>query len=317
MVIAGAAGLMGAAISAPVIYRILVHANSRQTVSEHLPDHAKKQGTPTMGGIIVLIGMLAGIVSVWRPEMLTPLIVVLGFSAIGFVDDFVVPRMMAGKRGLGWRQKLILQIVIVGLAFLSSGMGDWWKIALGIFIILFFSNAYNFADGLDTLSAGIALYWLFGFIAFVGSAWPLAGMEAGLLMSIALALAFLPFLFLNAHPAKIFMGDVGALPIGAFLGWLFVEFLFQAQAAFMPMPIFVVAVVAFSFLMIVELVPVPLQIGWVKLRGKRMFPFKTPVHHSLQDAGWSEGRITWTFHMLQIALGLMAYAAPQIWRQAP
>src|SRR5690606_11152830 len=91
--------LTAATISAPFVYSALLAVKSRQTVSQHLPEHAKKQSTPTMGGIITLIGLIAGCLAIATKEAFALLLLVFGFGIIGFVDDFVVPRYWEGKRG--------------------------------------------------------------------------------------------------------------------------------------------------------------------------------------------------------------------------
>ncbi len=306
LVWAGFVSFVASAISAPLVYKLLLQLKSRQTVSQHLPEHAKKQGTPTMGGIIILIGLLAGAVATWQREMLAPMILVLGYAAIGLVDDFVIPRMDSTKRGLGWMQKLVLQVAFAGLACWVGDMFDMWQIALAIFCILFFSNAYNFADGLDTLAGGLGLIWCFGlfFLATIG-----LGAESELKLLLALGIGFIPFLLLNAPPAKVFMGDVGALPIGALMGWLFFRVFSgladPSQSVLSPTMVIVMCA-AFSLVFVLELVPVPLQIASVKILKRRMFNFKTPIHHGMQDAGWSEGRIVMFFHLVQIVLILGA-----------
>jgi len=265
LVSAGFVSFVASAISAPLVYKLLLRLKSRQTVSQHLPEHAKKQGTPTMGGIIMLIGLLAGAIATWQREMLAPVILVLGYAAIGFVDDFVIPRMDSTKRGLGWMQKLVLQVAFAGLACWVGDMFDMWQIAPAIFCILFFSNAYNFADGLDTLAGGLGLIWCFG-LFLISFNFP--GLDTASVLLVALGVAFIPFLVLNAPPAKVFMGvfmgDVGALPIGAIMGWLFfrvVAFGLEPSQTIITPTLFPVIGFAFSFIFILELVPVPLQIA--------------------------------------------------------
>lgn len=297
--------LAAATLCAPLVYYTLLATKSRQTVSQHLPEHAKKQGTPTMGGIIVLIGLIAGCLAIGSKESYAVLLLVGGFGIIGFVDDFVVPRYWEGKRGLGWKQKLIMQILSGVGACWFAGVTDVWQISATTFIILFFSNAYNFADGLDTLAGGIGLIWCLGLAAFIAVS-GLAAVPTGAAIMVALGVAFIPFLILNAPPAKVFMGDVGALPIGAVMGWCFAGTFFNFGAYFNTTAAGIAGMIAFSLIMIVELLPVPLQIASVKILKRRMFNFKTPVHHGIQDMGWPETRIAWLFHMVQLGLIVIA-----------
>lgn len=302
-------GFLGAGISAWPIFRALVQFKSRQTISQYAPEgHQAKQGTPTMGGLIVAAGVIVWLVF-WLPHANTKdtaayLGLFLGFAIIGFVDDYVVPRLLAGKRGLGWKQKILMQIGMSILVALSLKM-DFGVSCVVIFLILFFSNAYNFSDGLDGLAGTLGLL-LFGAVGVLGL---LLGAPAALsLTSFAICGAYLPFLFLNAPPAKIFMGDVGSLPLGAVLG-LFVAQLAMADAPGAgPWSFGVIgALVVLSIVMICELVPVPLQILSVKVRKKKLFPY-TPIHHAFEKAGWPESRVVWRFAFVQAVCSAAAVA---------
>lgn len=277
------------------IYRLLLAVKSRQTVSQFLGEgHQAKQGTPTMGGLIVLVGLLGGLAAVaWEAPLL---VLMLGFGAIGFLDDFVVPRILKGKRGLGWIPKLGLEFLVAVAFLLLPGMGmSFGDKCLFAFLVLFGANAYNFADGLDGLAGGLL-------IILATAMWFLVwGGGTGLVFP-ALVGATIPFLFLNAPPAKVFMGDVGSLPIGALLGasaaaiWSGVGVHSNGADPFTNR----LAVLVLGLVLLAELVPVPLQILSVKLRkGKRLFP-RTPIHHTFEFWGWPESKITWTFLLVQV-----------------
>ncbi|MFQ3587011.1 MAG: hypothetical protein SNJ74_09505 [Fimbriimonadaceae bacterium] len=298
------------AIAAAPVLRLLIALKSRQTVSRHLPGHQGKSGTPTMGGLIVVLGLAAAILATPALER-SLLVLVLGFAVIGFWDDFVVPRLWPGKRGLGWKEKLILQFAVTGgWVWLAGAASAGAEVAFGAgFVVLFWANAYNFADGLDGLAAGLGIWIALGIAAcaFV------VGMPSLALVALALVAAMVPFAFLNAPPAKVFMGDVGSLPVGALLGALLV-----GLVAVEPQPLVWVAAGLLSLIMAVELVPVPLQILSVKIRKKRLFP-KTPIHHALEDAGWPETRIVSGFVLAQVVLSAAAAGAVlfSASRQAP
>jgi len=302
---------LAACVAAPFMYRALIGLKSRQTVSEYVPEHAAKQGTPTMGGLIVLVGLAVAFVFVPQAEMVTPLALVLGFTVIGFVDDFVVPRRVKDARGLGWKQKLVLQVVVVVGAYLAGGVRDWKAIALLTVVVLFFANAYNFADGMDTLAGGIAVMVAIGFAVIGRFAMTDVNAELAVLVLMAgLAASFVPFLYYNAPPAKVFMGDVAALPIGALFGWTFMEV--GRPSPLVPASINLIAALVVSLVLVMELLPVPLQVLSVKLRkGKRLFP-RTPIHHAFQHAGWPETRVVWLFHLAQAVL--VALAVGLVWR---
>ncbi len=325
---------LASAINAIPILRTLIQLKSNQTVSQFAPEtHQKKQGTPTMGGLIVAIGFVIGGMSfvlanpnmVNSPDGKRPAAIILlfiGFGIIGFIDDYVVPRMIKGKRGLGWKQKISMQLVVAaGCAWLLCGEASPAFYGL-IFLVLFFSNAYNFADGLDALAALLL-------IGLGGGLFIIAHMrDAVTLETILLALlgAILPFLYLNRPPAKIFMGDTGSLPIGAVLGAAVAILLFPndfdymyvhpligslglASAYYRPNAgmLMYVGIFIISGMMIVELVPVPLQILSVKLRKKKLFSF-TPIHHAFEKKGWPERKVVAVFVGCQLAMSLIAIA---------
>ncbi|MCH7903351.1 MAG: hypothetical protein IH944_02160 [Armatimonadetes bacterium] len=293
---------VASAVVAPGVYRLLKRVGSRQKISEHIGEHAHKEGTPTMGGLIVLLALLAVFILVPFHDGLVPAVLLLGFAFIGLLDDFIVPRLANGARGLGWKQKLGLQILVTVGACWLGGVRDWQAMAVIVFFILFFANAFNISDGMDTLAGGLGVLMALGFgvIALLVSYAP-----AAILMA-ALAGAMLPFLFLNAPPAKLFMGDVGALPIGALLGWAFLVVGRSSEIYPAHQNLWAASIIA--GVMAIELVPVPLQILSAKLRGgKRLFP-KTPLHHGLQEAGWPETRVVWTFHLVQAVLVLAGLA---------
>ncbi len=309
--VAALASFVLALVFAPLVYRLLLKTQSRQKVSEFVPEHAAKEGTPTMGGFIVLIGLAGAFWFVPRGEILTPLVLVVGFALIGFVDDYIVPRLAAGTRGLGWKQKFFLQVVIAAAAYVLGGVTDAGALAFLIFFVMFFANAYNFADGMDSLAGGLAVMIALG-LAVVGRMSMLdADTEMAVLALMAgLAAASVPFLFYNAPPAKVFMGDVGALPVGALLGWAFLEV--GRPSPFVPNDLNLYATVLIALVLVAELVPVPLQVLSVKLRkGKRLFP-RTPIHHAFQHAGWPETRVVWLFHLVQAVL--VAVAVGVLWR---
>lgn len=302
-----------AALAANPLIRLLRQLNSRQSVSQYAPDsHQSKQGTLTMGGLIILSGVLAGLATMalmpgargqieWRIALLA-----FGFGLIGFLDDFVVPRAVKGKRGLGWKQKLAMQAAFATPAvWPNGGVADWPTIGAGVFILLFFSNAYNFADGLDALAGQIVLLLCIGIsvlsaIVFGWNDWMTA--------ALVLAAAVPPFLKLNWPPARVFMGDVGALPIGAIVGFLVFDIGRKAPGMASG------ALIVMSLLLIAELVPVPMQLFWVKAFKRRLFK-STPIHHAFEASGWPERKIMNSFVATQAAL--VGVAVLLAWALAP
>lgn len=292
-----------ASVFAPLWMAALRAMRSGQNVSAHLAEHAHKQGTPTMGGMIMLVAMLVGCaVSIPAPYNISALALVLGFGAVGFIDDYVVPRRVQGSRGLGWKPKLAMQVAASVGSLWLSGFREVTPFLIGVFLLLFMSNAYNFADGLDALAGGLGVI-LAGTLGLW--AWATGNTAIAIAMGV-LGVGFLPFLAFNRPKAKVFMGDVGALPIGALFGWAFLLLGTNAQGQIMPAAFWPLLVI--SIVMLIELIPVPLQIASVKLRGKRMFEFKTPVHHGFQSAGWLEPRIVAMFYLVQLAVSAVGLA---------
>jgi phospho-N-acetylmuramoyl-pentapeptide-transferase len=327
--------LVVASLSAFPVYKLLLALKSRQNVSQYAPEgHQKKQGTPTMGGIIVAIGFLAvpfyGAIRGnhrYYEQNSAIFWLFLSFALIGFVDDFVVPRVFPGKRGLGWKQKIIMQFAAA--VFCAHTMyGDFSLECWGmVFFILFFSNAYNFSDGLDALASLLLVGLVFGlvFLTYFEGQWGLSR------YLVALLGAIIPFLYLNKPKAKIFMGDVGSLPIGAVLGMVvavlvyprsgpgltFDTLLIRTDMGAYPMTTPLsspqgwmlrgIILVIVSGMMIVELVPVPLQILSVKVRKKKLFSF-TPVHHAFEKKGWPEIKVVAIFAGCQLLMSLVAVA---------
>lgn len=325
MLLAFWAGLIpAAALSMPVL-NTLVRLKSRQTVSQYAPEgHQVKQGTPTMGGLIIVLGVLVAAFMTPGHSMGETLILLLGFAAIGFLDDFVVPRL-TGKRGLGWKQKIAMQLLAAGGAgMLAYGPLNWERLFLYVFLVLFFSNAYNFSDGLDGLAGSLGILFFVGVAGIVLAVGYASG--AGII-AMAIVGATIPFLFLNAPPAKVFMGDVGSLPIGALMGGMIYALLLPVGKAGMfdpasewfngralevsgflgmnVVPVVVVALLVLSLMMVAELVPVPMQVASVKLFKRRIFPY-TPIHHAFEKAGWPETRVVARFVLVQLILSALA-----------
>lgn len=308
-VAAGFAGglLVSAGLGGPLI-ALLRRVGARQTVSADAPSrHAGKQGTPTMGGLMILAGVAAPVLAdvALRPEhrsALSLLGVTLAFGLIGFIDDFLIATR--GKNlGLRARSKFSMQVVAAaGFLFYlqqtavagrttvlgSIDAGGWYYVLAGLFVVGF-SNALNFADGLDGLAGGatflLALAASFLVYAGAGFAWlPLFGG--------ALAGACGGFLVYNRHPARVFMGDTGSLALGAALAGMALlgkaELLFQLAA---------VAVWA-------ELLSVMVQVsvfryrkrryGLEVARARRVFR-RTPLHHHFEELGWPETRVVALF----------------------
>jgi phospho-N-acetylmuramoyl-pentapeptide-transferase len=313
-------------IVGPWIIRKLESLQARQVIRTDGPEsHLKKQGTPTMGGVLILASIVVPTL-LWADlsnlYVWTTLFIIAGYGLIGFVDDYkkVVEK---NPKGLSPRQKMFWQLLLGGGvgAFLYSLPGFSSEIFfpffknlhpdLGFFYIPFVmlvivgaSNAVNLTDGLDGLAIGpVALnagtYLLFTYIA--GNAKYSAYLQipyvpgSGELAVLCGAMvgAGLGFLWYNSYPAEVFMGDVGSLPLGGALGTL---------AVITKQEILLVIV---GGVFVVEALSVIFQVGSYKYRGKRIFRM-APIHHHFELKGVAEPKIIVRFWIITIILALVA-----------
>ena len=313
-------------ILGPWIIRKLEGLQARQVIRTDGPEsHLEKQGTPTMGGLIILAAIViptllwADLSNVYVWVTLT---ILGGYGLIGFVDDYkkVVEK---NPKGLSARQKMFWQVLLAGgvalFLYLSPGFNELLYVPffknfhpdLGIFFIFFAalvivgaSNAVNLTDGLDGLAIGpvavnAATYMLFAYIA--GHATLSAYLQiprvigAGELAIICGAMvgAGLGFLWFNSYPAEVFMGDVGSLSLGGTLGVI---------AVLTKQEILLVIV---GGIFVVEALSVIFQVGSYKYRGKRIFRM-APIHHHFELKGVAEPKIIVRFWIITIILALVA-----------
>ncbi|MBE0429132.1 MAG: phospho-N-acetylmuramoyl-pentapeptide-transferase [Thermoleophilia bacterium] len=269
-----------------------------QQIREEGPkQHATKRGIPTMGGLLIIIGMMTPffILSEWSIKSLLVVMTTLGCGAIGFADDFAKIRM---KRSLGLRArgKLGLQLglaVIVGLIAVRyadisetisvpmTNRGIDVGIAYYFFIFLwiaFFSNAVNLTDGLDGLAAGSVAVTMLTYMAI---AFLTDQNDLGLI-SACLVGACVGFLWFNSFPAEIFMGDTGSLAMGGAI----------AAMAILTQTEILLLVIGAIF--VAEAASVIIQVISFKATGKRIF-LMTPIHHHFELMAWSETKIIMRF----------------------
>lgn len=297
----------------PVVIPFLRRLKVGQTVREEGPQsHLKKSGTPTMGGIIILISVVVTSMFYVKdyPKIIPILFLTLGFGLIGFLDDYI---KVVLKRSMGLRawQKMLLQIVVTGVfAYYMVNYTDvpltmkipFWSghyLDLGVFAIpaMFFIviatvNGTNFTDGLDGLASSVTVMvaTFFSVIA-IGTG---SGIEP---VTCAVVGALLGFLLFNVHPASVFMGDTGSLALGGFVA---------ATAYMMQMPLFIVII---GLIYAIEVLSVILQVGYFKLTGgKRIFKM-APIHHHFELCGWSETKVVAVFSIATAILCLIAYMA--------
>lgn len=297
-------------ILSPVIIPFLKKLKAGQTVRDDGPKtHLKKSGTPTMGGIIILLSVVITSVFYMRnyPKIMPVLFVTLGFGIIGFFDDYIKV-VLKRSMGLTPLQKLSGQIVVTGifayyitqvlhmdlamkLPFFQGEMIDFgvWNIPVLFLIIIATVNGTNFTDGLDGLASSVTvIIATFFSVVAIGTK---SGIEP---ITCAVAGALLGFLLFNVYPASVFMGDTGSLALGGFVA---------ASAYMMQMPLFIAIV---GLVYAAEVISVAIQVVYYKISGgKRLFKM-APLHHHFELCGWSETKIVACFSIVTAILCLAA-----------
>lgn len=300
------------AVLGPVIIPFLRKLKVGQTEREELKSHLKKAGTPTMGGLIILAGMLVtSLLFIGDyPKIIPILFLTVAFGAIGFLDDYLKVVLRRSDGLLAW-QKMLLQIAVTGIfayyilnytdvsllmkiPFLPGESLDLGFAAVPLMFVVVIGtvNGVNFTDGLDGLASSVTVLvaTFFSVIAVgVGS-----GIEP---VTCAVAGALLGFLLFNVYPAKVFMGDTGSLALGGFVA---------ATAYMLQMPLFIPIV---GFIYMAEVISVMIQVSYFKAtHGKRFFRM-APIHHHFELGGWSETKIVAAFSIVTALLCLAALLA--------
>ena len=296
-------------ILGPICIPILRRLKMGNTEREYIKEHKLKNGTPSMGGIMILVAF--SVVSFYQarfnPHIYPIIYLTLGFGIIGFVDDFL-KAIKHSSDGLKAWQKMLGQIAVTtGFAVYMAKFSDislemripftgafidmgWFAIVVLYLAVLGTVNGANFTDGLDGLATSVTLV----IAAFFGVA-AITLYSDITACAAAMIGALLGFLMFNVHPAKIFMGDTGSLALGGFV----------AGCAYMlKMPIFIIIV---ALIYLVEVLSVILQVGYFKLtHGKRIFRM-APIHHHFELGGWSEVKVVAVFTTVTIFLCVFAF----------
>ncbi|TMW73124.1 phospho-N-acetylmuramoyl-pentapeptide-transferase [Alteribacter natronophilus] len=293
-------------ILSPLFIPFLRRLKFGQSIRDEGPEsHKKKTGTPTMGGIMIILSIfvttliMAGVFHSVNVEIFLVLLVTLGFGLLGFLDDYI---KVAKKRNLGLtsKQKFIGQLVIAAIFYfvlVRTGLDTvimipgtdagvdigWLYFPLVIIMLVGSSNAVNLTDGLDGLVAGTAAvaFGAFAIVAYAASLYTVS------LFSAAIVGAVLGFLVFNAHPAKVFMGDTGSLALGGAL----------ASIAILTKTELLLVIIGGVF--VIETLSVIIQVASYKTTGKRVFKM-SPLHHHYELSGWSEWRVVVTFWLVGI-----------------
>lgn len=294
----------------PLVIPFLRRLKIGQTERTEGPEsHLKKNGTPTMGGILILVSVVVTSLLFVRdyPRIIPVLFLTLGFGLVGFLDDYI---KVVLRRSMGLRawQKFALQILVTGIfvfyllhytdvslamkvpffpnVYLDFG---WFNIPFLFVVVIGTVNGTNFTDGLDGLASSVTvLVATFFTVVAIGTN---SGIEP---ITCAVVGALLGFLLFNVHPASVFMGDTGSLALGGFVA---------ATAIMMQMPLFIVIV---GLIYLVEVLSVMMQVTYFKATGgKRIFKM-APIHHHFELCGWSETRVVAVFSIVTALLCLVA-----------
>ena len=289
----------------PFLQRLTVGQTERK---EGVQSHLKKAGTPTMGGLIILISVVVtSLFFIGRfPKMIPVLFLILGFGIIGFLDDYLKV-VLRRSDGLYPKQKMLGQIIVTAVFVVylwiqdpssleilipfSGGKvlsGDWVRIASAVIAfpaIIGTVNGVNFTDGLDGLATGVTTMAAVFFTA--ASVTLGAGIEP---LTAAVTGALIGFLLFNVYPAKVFMGDTGSLALGGFVAG-------AAYAMRLPMFILIIGLIYW-----VEIFSVMIQVTYFKKTGGKRFFKMAPIHHHFELCGWSETRVVTVFTVITALL---------------
>ncbi len=295
----------------PILIPELHKLKFGQSIREEGPkSHQAKSGTPTMGGIMIILAIVLATVAAapLTSAVLLALFITLGHFVLGFLDDYI---KVVKKRNLGLKakQKMLGQIIIaivtmiVGTRVLGIDTSIWIPLAdinidigvgyyfLVLFVLVGTSNAVNLTDGLDGLASGT--------VAIASGAYALVCYMTGhfdlALFCVAMMMACVAFLRFNAHPAKVFMGDTGSLALGGAI----------AAVGILTHTEILLAVIGFVF--VCEALSVIIQVISFKTTGKRVFRM-SPIHHHFELGGWKETKVVFVFWMaglLAAIIGLL------------
>ena len=300
------------AVLGPIVIPFLRRLKVGQTERKELESHLKKNGTPTMGGLMILASIIITSLFYMKdyPKIIPILFMTVGFGIIGFLDDFLKVVLRRSDGLLPW-QKMLGQILVttvfavymvrysgISLTMLipfSNGLYlnlGWFAIPLLYVAVIGTVNGVNFTDGLDGLASSVTvIVATFFSVVAIGTN---AGIEP---ITCAVVGALLGFLLFNVYPASVFMGDTGSLALGGFV---------VATAYMMQMPLFIIIV---ALIYLVEVLSVIIQVTYFKRTGgKRIFRM-APIHHHFELGGWSETRVVAVFSIVTALLCMLALLA--------
>ncbi|MDR9793382.1 MULTISPECIES: phospho-N-acetylmuramoyl-pentapeptide-transferase [unclassified Aeribacillus] len=306
--------LMGFLISvllSPIFIPFLRRLKFGQSIRDEGPkSHQKKSGTPTMGGVMIILSIIITTIVMTNKfsepgiETFLLLFVTIGYGLLGFLDD-MIKVVLKRNLGLTSKQKLIGQIIVAVIFYfvlnqfefsteirlpgteLSFDLG-WLYPVLILFMLVGGSNAVNLTDGLDGLLSGCAAI---AFGAFAVLAWNNSQYDIAI-FSVAVVGSVLGFLVFNAHPAKVFMGDTGSLALGGAI---------VAVAILTKLEILLIVI---GGVFVIETLSVIIQVISFKMTGKRVFKM-SPLHHHYELNGWSEWKVVVTFWAMGLLFAIL------------
>ena len=315
LLISFAVSVVLAIIIIPILRKLKVGQVER---AEGPESHLKKQATPTMGGIIMIITMILVITGTYLfmtinnqkevvDNLLPMLLLSLGFGIIGFIDDFQ-KLVLKNTKGLKPSYKMLgLLIIAVAYTIFITQFTDvgtqiyipiwnqyitlpiYLYIPFAIFVLLGTTNAVNLTDGVDGLASSVCII-IITCLTVIGIT---SGISAVSILGSTVIGAVLGFLIFNLHPAKVFMGDTGSLLLGGVISGL---------ALYLKMPLILIII---AFIPIIETVSVMIQVAYYKKTGKRVFKM-TPIHHHFELSGWKENKVVIVFSLITLVLCFVA-----------
>jgi phospho-N-acetylmuramoyl-pentapeptide-transferase len=315
IVVALLAAFAGVVLVGPVYIGLLQRLGyGKQIRSEGPAGHLGKAGTPTMGGmlLVVVVMFLAMAMRIEDVSTLTPMLTLVGVGILGAIDDYVNVQTGIGIRG---RRKLVWQTIVAVLAGWyiqrhfhiteinvplvgAVGVAPLLFIFFVAFVIVAMSNGVNLTDGLDGLAGGVLIFSYVAYLLIALVAVPALGKHSQPNLAVFCALiigALIGFLWFNVHPAQLFMGDSGALSLGATL----------AVVATISGQLLLLAVIGAVFVAVT--LSVILQVGSFRLRGRRIFRM-APLQHHFELIGWAEEKITVRFWIVSALAGLLGFS---------
>ena len=296
------------AVLGPVVIPFLRRLKIGQTERKELESHLKKNGTPTMGGLMIIASVI--ITSLFYvkdyPRIIPILFMTVGFGIIGFLDDYLKVVLRRSDGLLPW-QKMIGQIVVTTIFYIYmvyySGIEltmlipfsggkylniGWLAVPVLYVAVIGTVNGVNFTDGLDGLASSVTvMVATFFSVVAIGTG---AGVEP---ITCAVVGALLGFLLFNVHPASVFMGDTGSLALGGFV---------ISTAYVMQMPLFIIIV---GMIYLIEVLSVMIQVTYFKKTGgKRIFRM-APIHHHFELCGWKENHVVMIFCVITLMVSII------------